>query len=131
MLTGQALGAAIEAARKKKKVTKKAMADAFGVSPPAVQDWVTRGTIDKARLQALWEYFSDVVGPEHWGLVETERAGSGSFTQALADWRTIASPRSAQVIDNLSLLAKKNELRDEDWVLLEQLAARFRKASKT
>jgi hypothetical protein len=68
MLTGPALGAAIESARKLKGVTKKAMADAFGVKPPSIQDWVRYGTIDKAKLPLLWQYFGDVVGPDHWGL---------------------------------------------------------------
>jgi hypothetical protein len=68
MLSGPELGAAIEAARQKKKVTKKAMAAHFGVQPPSIQDWVRHGTIHKSRLEALWSYFADVVGPEHWGL---------------------------------------------------------------
>lgn len=68
MLTGSELGAAIEAARKKKRITKKALADHFGVTPPSIQDWVNRGTIDKEKLPALWHFFSDVVGPDHWGL---------------------------------------------------------------
>jgi hypothetical protein len=68
MLTGPALGEAIEAARAKKGVTKKAMADHFGVEPPSIQGWVNCGTISKEKLPKLWAYFSDVVGPEHWGL---------------------------------------------------------------
>lgn len=68
MLTGKDLGAAIEAARLLKKVTKKAMAEHFKVSPPSIQDWVNRGTIDKSRLPELWNYFGDVVGASHWGL---------------------------------------------------------------
>lgn len=74
MLTGPELGAAIESARKLKKVTKKAMADHFGVQPPSVQDWVKRGTIDKEKLQKLWAYFAGVVGPEHWGLANWQNA---------------------------------------------------------
>ncbi len=69
MLTGEELGAAIAAAIEKKNVKKKDVADCFGVKPPSIQDWIKRGTIDKAKLPALWQYFSDVVGPEHWGLV--------------------------------------------------------------
>jgi hypothetical protein len=80
MLTGKELGAAIESARKLKRVTKKALADHFNVKPPTVQDWVNRGTIDKARLPGLWAYFADVVPPEHWGLAryptDTDQAGS-------------------------------------------------------
>lgn len=80
MLTGQDLGAAIEAARRKKGVSKKALAAEFGVTPPSVQDWVKRGTIDKQKLPALWRYFSDVVGPSHWGLeswIETQHPPEG------------------------------------------------------
>lgn len=68
MLKGPELGAAIEAARLKKGVTKKALADALGVKPPSIQDLVKRGTIDKGRLPLLWAFFSGVVGPEHWGM---------------------------------------------------------------
>lgn len=46
---------------------------------------------------------------------------------ALKDWRIQASERSRQVIDQLSVLAQKDALRDEDWTLIEQLAARLRK----
>jgi Peptidase S24-like len=68
MHTGKELGAAIEAARKLKRVTKVTMADHFGVKPPSIQDWVQRGTIDKDRLIRVWMYFRDVAGPAHWGL---------------------------------------------------------------
>lgn len=68
MLTGEKLGQAIAAAIKLKGVSKKTIADSFGVRPPSVQDWCKRGTISKDRLIQLWAYFSDVVGPEHWGL---------------------------------------------------------------
>lgn len=68
MLTGSELGAAIEAARIKKNVSKKAFGDAFGIKPPSVQGWVKTGRIDKSKLIEVIRYFSDVVGPEHWGL---------------------------------------------------------------
>lgn len=47
--------------------------------------------------------------------------------QVLNDWRLQASSRSQQVLDNLILLAKKNELRDEDWQLIEQMATNMRR----
>ena len=68
LLTGPELGAAIAEAIKKKGISKKDLADRFGVQPPSVQDWIKRGTIRKERLTELWEFFSDVCGPEHWGL---------------------------------------------------------------
>lgn len=75
MLTGEELGRAIDAAIKKKGITKKAVAAHFGIAPPSIQDWVKRGTIDKDKLPKLWALFADVVGPEHWGL---ERYPTGS-----------------------------------------------------
>ncbi|MBF6987223.1 S24 family peptidase [Cupriavidus sp. IK-TO18] len=68
MLTGEKLGAAIEQARQRKGVSKKALADAMGVKPASVQDWVKYGRIAKERINDLVAYFSDVVGPDHWGL---------------------------------------------------------------
>lgn len=68
MLTGSDLGAAIERARLLKGITKAELAQVMGVRPPSVQDWVKRGTINKEKLSRLWTYFSDVAGPEHWGL---------------------------------------------------------------
>lgn len=72
MLTGPDLGAAIEAARIKKKIAKNALAEVFGVKPPSIQGWVKNGRIDKSKLIDVMRYFSDVVGPEHWGLDSAE-----------------------------------------------------------
>jgi len=71
MLTGKELGDAIEAARIAKGISKKKLADDFGVAPPSVQGWVKNGRIDKAKLMQLMEYFSSTVGPKHWGLTAT------------------------------------------------------------
>ncbi len=68
MLTGPELGAAIEAARIAKGVSKKQIADDFLVKPPSIQGWVKTGRIDKSKLMDVINYFADVVGPEHWGL---------------------------------------------------------------
>ena len=68
MLTGKALGDAIAIAIKKKGVYKADVAKEFGIKPPSVTDWVKYGHIDKKHLPHLVAYFSDVVGPEHWGL---------------------------------------------------------------
>lgn len=68
MLTGKELGAAIGKAIEKKKITKAELARHFEIKPPSVSDWVKRGTIDKAKLEKLFSYFADVVGPEHWGI---------------------------------------------------------------
>ena len=68
MLTGKDLGAAIESARLAKGVSKKKLAEDFGVAPPSVQGWVKTGRIDKSKLMELMDYFSDVAKPAHWGL---------------------------------------------------------------
>lgn len=71
MLTGKELGAAIETARRAKKVSKVKLAEEFGVAPPSVQGWVKTGRIDKGKLMQLIEYFSGTVGAEHWGISGT------------------------------------------------------------
>ncbi|MGP3789444.1 S24 family peptidase [Pseudomonas sp. B392_1p] len=74
MLTGSELGAAIEAARIKKNVPKNALAKVFGISAPSVNGWVSTGRIDKSKLIEVIRYFSDVVGPDHWGLSPDDAA---------------------------------------------------------
>ncbi len=70
MLTGKELGNAIREAIKLKGVKSVEVAKHFGVTPPSIQDWMNRGVISKDKLEKLWAYFSDVVGPEHWGLTK-------------------------------------------------------------
>ncbi|MWK59405.1 XRE family transcriptional regulator [Pseudomonas otitidis] len=101
MLTGTELGAAIESARLKKSVTKKAMASAFGVAPPSVQGWVNTGRIDKSKLIQVIRYFSDVVGPEHWGLSRDD-----NDLLQLDDDLSAAAPQSAADIVRAMLETK-------------------------
>lgn len=103
MLTGEQLGAAIDSAIKKKAVTKKALADFFEVKPPSIQDWIKRGTISKEKLPKLWAYFSDVVGPEHWGL----------------------SSYPAQVPNELLLIDEDEDV-SEDYILIKESEVKFK-----
>jgi hypothetical protein len=77
MLTGKALGDALREAISLKGVTQAAVAKHFRVQPPSVQDWLNRGVIAKEKLPELWRYFSDVAGPEHWGLPSAQAVGWG------------------------------------------------------
>lgn len=70
MLKGEQLGAAIDAARIKKGLSKKVLADRFKVKPPSVQGWIATGRIDKTKMIELITFFSDVVPPSHWGLAD-------------------------------------------------------------
>lgn len=70
MLTGEKLGRAIGLAIEKKGVSKKAIAERYGVKPPSVQDWIKRGTISKDKLFDLIDYFSDVCENSHWGIAD-------------------------------------------------------------
>ncbi len=72
MLEGKELGAAITSAMDKKNVGPTVLAAVFGIKPPSVSDWKTRGCVKKNHLPKLIAYFSDVVGPEHWGLRSSE-----------------------------------------------------------
>lgn len=72
MLSGPDLGAALAAAMKKKGVGPTAVAEAFGVKPPSVIAWQQTGRIHKKHITTLLTYFADVVGPEHWGLEQSQ-----------------------------------------------------------
>lgn len=94
MLTGPELGAAIEAARIAKGVSKKQLADDFSVKPPSVQGWVKNGRIDKSKLMDVIAYFSDVVGPSHWGMrpgFTYEGLGEGSGSRLVVEEPEIGS----------------------------------------
>lgn len=73
MLSGKDLGRAIGQAIDKKIAigaarSKAEIARHFKIKPPSIHDWINKGSISKEKLPELWNYFSDVVGPEHWGL---------------------------------------------------------------
>lgn len=68
MLTGEKLGEALAAAIRMKGVSKADVARHFDVKPPSVQGWLKHGRISKSHIEKLLAYFSDVVGPEHWGI---------------------------------------------------------------
>jgi len=111
MLTGPELGAAIEAARIAKGVSKKNLADDFSVKPPSIQGWVKNGRIDKSKLMDVIAYFSDVVGPEHWGLrpgfsyENLEETSEESATQG-NDGRSLTSSAADMVRQMLATKGK-------------------------
>lgn len=99
MLNGKELGDAIAAAIQAKidrgLIRSKAdVAAHFRIRTPSIYDWIKKGSISKDKLPELWRYFSDVVGPGHWGLdrwpemgaaagrAEDQRTGAG----APEDW---------------------------------------------
>ncbi|MNL05654.1 hypothetical protein D3C87_1262650 [compost metagenome] len=86
MLNGTDLGAAIKAAIEMKiasgaVASQAAIARHFNVKPPSIHDWIKKGSISKDKLPELWRYFSDVVGPEHWGLKSWPDMGSAVATE--------------------------------------------------
>ena len=109
MLKQEDFGAAIEAARIKKGVSKRDMARHFGVREPSVQGWVKTGRIAKDKLMPLFEYFSDVVGPEHWGL----EPGS---------WAVRSPPSSYDLPPRREDLAKMSVKRERVYELVAQLS---------
>lgn len=89
MLNGKEFGKAIETAialklRSGAVSTKTAIAKHFNVKLPSIADWIKKGSISKDKLPELWRYFSDVVGPEHWGLSAGEwPSGLSSETSSI------------------------------------------------
>ena len=145
MLTGKDLGRAIEAARLKKGVSKRAMAEHFKVAPPSISGWISTGRIDKAKLGELFSYFKDVAGPEHWGLQgqdgwlyapgsdtsEAVREQSHQYSDKSALVKAGAAlmgritPRSQAVIERIVALEADGRLTPEDLEALERIIERF------
>lgn len=75
MHTGVQLGQALKTAMGLKKATQADVAKEFGITQPSVSEWLKFGRIGKQHITKLVAYFSDVVGPEHWGLPATWTAG--------------------------------------------------------
>lgn len=109
MLKGKDLGAAIDAARIAKGVSKVDLAKEFGVSPPSVHGWITRGSIDKDNLFALMRYFVGTVGSDHWGMPAIEGV----------------DPRLTVLITQLSEDLKTGLLDEDDIRMLSGLAIRI------
>jgi transcriptional regulator with XRE-family HTH domain len=128
MLNKSELGKAIESARKKKGVTKKAMADHFGIKPPSIQDWVKHGRIDKEHLTELFRYFSDVVGPDHWGLAQDEAEFAYVFYQ---DILAKLPPSILKALRDLSALTPEIQRASTEEVLslIQQLSEQQKKGS--
>lgn len=109
MLTGPALGQAINQARIAKKMTKADLAREFSVKTPSVQGWIQSGRIDKAKLFAMMQFFSNVVGPTHWGIETFDGV----------------DPKLAGLAGNLERYRSKGLLEDQDIDLLQALADRL------
>jgi SOS-response transcriptional repressor LexA len=81
MLTGQELGKAIASALQiKGRGAQADLARALDIKPPSVSELKNTGRIDKSKLPSLWRFFSDIVGPEHWGIEQYPWAESGKET---------------------------------------------------
>ena len=138
MLTGRELGDAITAAIKLKLASgavasKKEIAEHFGVKPPSIHDWMKKGSIGKEKLPELFEYFSDVVGPEHWGINKdsylwTQKKHNdedGSISKEFDDM----SLKQEQFIRRMIVLSK--ELSDDELQVVEDGTVATSNALKT
>jgi transcriptional regulator with XRE-family HTH domain len=63
------------------------------------------------------------------GADDNAKSTHEALKKKLKDWRMHASPRSVQVIDQLTQMAERDSLREEDWTLIDQLAKRLRQTS--
>jgi hypothetical protein len=136
MLTGKALGQAIETAIQRKIAaggarSKAEIAFHFGVKPPSVYDWIKKGAISKDKLPELWRYFSDVVGPTHWGMSAWPGGGTpdaGQVEQAKDAAQSLipaASPRSQEALRKITAAAEDGRLTEEDMVAIQRIAERI------
>ncbi len=106
------------------------IAIACGVTKQAVQGWLRTGRIAKKHLPTLakvsgrsLDWWLDGGAQEEPAVQESENE---RILAELQNWRLRASTRSQTVIDKLCALAQINALREEDWTLIEQVAARLK-----
>ena len=87
MYSGEDLGRALTQALEKKpyRGVIKDLAAAIGVKPPSIYDIKDHGWISKEKLPEMWRFFSDVCGPEHWGLERFPWDDDGSKFVPLID----------------------------------------------
>lgn len=113
------------------RIKQSTIAAECGVTKQAVQGWLKTGRIDKKHFRTLARITQR---PLSWWLDSAESPDISSdltlveddqVVDQLQDWRLQASEKSQEVIDQLTLLARRNKLKDEDWVLIQLLARRF------
>ena len=128
MLTGKPLGHAIAAAIKLKGVPKADVARHFGIKPPSISDWCNKGTIDKAKLERLFDYFSDVVGPAHWGLKTSTMVSEPVSNYKVV--KTIDHKRNKGITDLTALyLAMSDDARHQLMGMAKLLAHQYPRAN--
>lgn len=104
MLKGKDFGSAIgEAVQRKLDAgfakSKAEIARHFGMQPPSLSDWVKKGSVAKDKLPELWRYFSDVAGPDHWGLSASEWPSGLSL---LSNTQTSRTQAESSLVENVS-----------------------------
>ena len=100
MLKGKELGRAIGDAIKRKGVSQAEVARHFGIKPPSISDWIKRGTIGKDKIEELVRYFSDIVGPEYWGI------GAYGVSEATAPYM-VRAQHTRKLVQRLCDLAER------------------------
>lgn len=127
--TSQRLAGKLEEVIRESNLKQSDIAVACGVTKQAVQGWIKTGRIAKNHLPKLAEISGR---PLTWWLAgeqteeEPQTNESARILNELKSWRMNASTRSQAVIDQLCTLAQINALREEDWTLIEHLAARLK-----
>ena len=127
--TSAKLAVKLDTVIRESKIKQTDIATACGVTKQAVQGWLKTGRIDKSHLPKL----ADISGRSlNWWLEDDESNTTASEDEnarilaELKNWRLRSSTRSQMVIDQLCALAQANALREEDWTLIEQMAARLK-----
>ena len=115
-----------------KKLDITALAAAMDISFQAVakvRDGGAFGSTNNLKAAKLLglnpEWLATGKGAKFVGVEHYEGSAPEALISNLEDWRLKASSKSVEVIDQLTLLAQKNRLRDEDWQLIQQLYQRF------
>ena len=83
------------------------MARHFGIKPPSISDWINRGTIDKAKLDELFTYFADVVGPDHWDTTRSIAKNSAHAVNQSAATYHLPQRHARPLVQELIAIAER------------------------
>lgn len=110
----------------------------LGETTAVVTNWKSRGVSRdgllkahaKAKINPLWVSTGEGPWKTDMGSEEVEtQTTQTALKKKLKDWRMHASPRSIQVIEQLTVLAEKDALREDDWTLIETMIKRLKTSS--
>ena len=119
MLSGKDLARALVVAMEKKPVGTNELARHFGIKSSSVSEWRKTGKISKEKIAPLIDFFSDVAGPEHWGLSNLTSSGVAIGNQSDAPVVMSLTPDQQRLLEKFQRALSAGTLDPKSMQILE------------